>query len=113
MKLLKVILSLLMLTGLLACAEDESLESGTVDVKNMSVFFSINSVYLKPSSDTDWGNNRLSNGYLGTTDTITVTGLEPCNQHWDLQAYFSDSSNRKVSKVYLSCGGVVTFNAYY
>ena len=113
MKIFRIISILITIATLTACAEDESLENGTVDVKNMSVFFSITSVYLKPSSSSDWGNNRLPNGYLGTTDTITVTGLEPCNQHWDLQAYFSDSTNRKVSKVYLSCGGVVTFNVYY
>ena len=104
---------MLLYFGWVACAEDEDLDAGTIDVKNMSVFTSISSVYLKPSSSTEWGNNRLESGYLGTTDTVTFSGLVPCNTHWDFRAYFSDSTRKQTSMFYLFCGGVVTFNVYY
>jgi len=113
LRMIKYSLLMAMLILVHGCGQEEELGTGSIYVKNNSVFFSINTVNIKPSDQTDWGVNRLVDNYLGTTQTVSLTGLEPCNTRWDVRAVFSDSQIRKALKIWLSCGGSIDVSVNY
>ena len=106
----KYIVIICVLPFLLSCEQTVDVKSGTIYVKNNSVFTSIGTVNVEPTGHSDWGVNRLDNSYLGTTTTISITDLMPCDTHWDLRAIFSDGQIRKVIGTWLSCGGSVSWD---